>query len=217
MVASATRAELLADKLRQAIRAGVYVSGDRLVELTLAGQFRVSQNTVRDALRLLEAEGWVVKQARYGAYVRNFKREEVIELYALWEAIECLALRWAMEASSRKDLTQLRRLIQEARKQSLMDDPQEAMRAIFEFHRLIGEMSGKVQTQEMLASLHNRMYLLEVIGQMRAPHSLHTQEARLLLYEKLVTIMDAKDAEGALELLSYLIQSERDALLPLLE
>lgn len=216
MAASETRAELIAHQLRHAIRSGDFFSGDRLIELTLAQHMGVSQNTIRDALRLLESEGWVVKRARHGVYVRTFTRAEAAELYALWAAIEGLALGWAMETITRKDLAQLRHLIQDARKQALNDGLQTAIETIFQFHTLILELSGKSQTAQLLVSLHNRIHLLEIIRQFRAPRSLHSHEARLLLYEKLISVMQTGDKEGARALLEYLINRERDTLLPLL-
>ena len=50
---AATRAETVADQIRQAIKDGQYMGGERLIEQTLAGQMNVSQNTIRDALRIL--------------------------------------------------------------------------------------------------------------------------------------------------------------------
>jgi len=215
--AGATRAETVAEQIRQAIRAGAYVSGQRLVELTLAAKLNVSQNTIRDGLRLLETAGWVVKHARHGVYVRSFTRDEVIELYALWQAVESLALRWVMKTTSRKDLTQLSRIIQTARKDMLEGELEESSEAIFEFHSLIGQLSGKAQTTEILQSLHNRIYLLEIVRQMRTPRSLHAHEERLLLYEKLVSLMDVSHFDEARALLEFLIQTDCDSLLPLLE
>lgn len=217
MTSTATLAEMIADKLRHAIRSGVYMSGERLVELTLAQRLNVSQNTIRDALRLLEAEGWVVKWARHGVYVRSFSLEEAEELYALWLALERLALGWAMEAVTRRDMAELRRLIQNARKQALADDLQTAIETIFQFHTMILEMSGKSQTAQLLSGLHNRIFLLEIVRQMRAPRSLHNHEARLLLYEKLASMMESGDVDGANTLLEYLITSDKETLLPLLK
>ena len=65
VVTKATRAETVAAALREAILKGDYLSGERLIELSLAKTFDVSQNTVRDAMRLLEQDGWVVKHARH--------------------------------------------------------------------------------------------------------------------------------------------------------
>lgn len=213
----ATRAETVAEQIRQAIRAGAYVSGQRLIELQLAAKLNVSQNTIRDGLRLLETAGWVVKHSRHGVYVRSFTYDEVVELYALWQAVEGLALRWLMKAATRKDLAQLTRIIQTARKDMLEGELEESSEAIFEFHTLIAKLSGKAQTIEILGSLHNRIYLLEIIRQMRAPRSLHNHEARLLLYEKLISLMEVSQFNEAGELLDYLIQSDRDTLLPLFD
>jgi len=213
----ATRAETVAEQIRQAIRAGAYVSGQRLVELTLAAKLNVSQNTIRDGLRLLETAGWVVKHARHGVYVRSFTRDEVIELYALWQAVESLALRWVMKSASRKDLSQLSRIIQTARKDMLEGELEESSEAIFDFHSLIGQLSGKAQTTEILQSIHNRIYLLEIVRQMRTPRSLHSHEERLLLYEKLVSLMEVSHFDEARALLEFLIQTDCDSLLPLFE
>ncbi len=213
----ATRAEIVAEQIRQAIRAGAYVSGQRLIELQLAAKLNVSQNTIRDGLRLLETAGWVVKHSRHGVFVRSFTYDEVVELYALWQAVEGLALRWLMKSATRKDLAQLTRIIQTARKDMLEGELEESSEAIFEFHTLIGKLSGKVQTTEILGSLHNRIYLLEIIRQMRTPRSLHNHEARLLMYEKLVSLMEVSQFDEARALLEYLIQSDCDSLLPLFD
>jgi DNA-binding GntR family transcriptional regulator len=216
MVASATRAETIADSIRRSIRSGVYISGERLIELALAQRLNVSQNTVRDALRILEGEGWVVKHPRHGVRVRAFTVEEAHELYVLWAAVEGLALGWAMEKLTKSGLAGLRRLLYEARKQTLGGNPRDAADALFALHTAIASLSGKAQTIDLLSSLHNRASLLDVVRQMRAPRSLHSQEARVLLYEKLLSLMENNDVEAAQQLLHYLIMSDCEELLPLL-
>jgi DNA-binding GntR family transcriptional regulator len=214
--AGQTRAEIVAGQIRQAIRAGAYVSGERLVELTLAERLKVSQNTIRDALRRLEAEGWVVKHARHGVYVRSFTHDQAAELFTLWEAIGRLALHWTLESANRKDLAQLRRLIQSARKETLAGAIEEAVEATFSFHLLLADLCGRAQTAEILRTILNRIYILEMVRQMRAPRSLHAHEAQLLLHEKLVTLMEDGNAGDAEALLDYLIRTEAETLLPLL-
>jgi DNA-binding GntR family transcriptional regulator len=215
--ASATRAETTADFLRQAIKDGQYMGGERLIEQTLAGQINVSQNTIRDALRILEGEGWVVKTARHGVYVRSFNPAEAEELYTLWAAVEGLALRWAMDSLTRNALGHLRRLIQDAGKQALMGDSREAMESLFALHAAIASLSGRAQTMELLASLRNRVRLLEIVRQMRAPRSPHAHQTQIILYEKLISLMEAEDAEAAQQLHHYLIMDDCSTLLPLLE
>jgi DNA-binding GntR family transcriptional regulator len=217
MVTSATRVETVADRLRRAIKNGNYMGGERLIEQTLATQMGVSQNTIRDALRILEAEGWVVKNARHGVYVRSFCRREAEELYSLWAAVETLALRWAIEGLSKAEVGGLRRLLQDARKQGLVGDTDAATETLFQLHTMIGELSDRAQTAELLRTLHNRAYLLELIRRARSPRSLHSHQQQIILYEKLVSLMDVGDNEAAEELLEYLIVSECEAVLPLLD
>jgi DNA-binding GntR family transcriptional regulator len=215
-MSSATRAELIAARIRDLIRGGTYLSGDRLVELTLSHQMDVSQNTVRDALRLLEGEGWVVKHARHGVYVREFQRSEAEELYALWSVVEGLALQWALAGAKQRDLASLRRSIQQAHLHSMTGDLQGAEVAIFEFHARIADLSERSQTRELLITLRNRVYLLEIKRQMRSPRTQRAQETRLLLYEKLVTLIENGDSENAAALLAYLIRDNLTTLLPLM-
>jgi len=214
---SATRAETAADTLRRAIKNGQYMGGERLIEQALAGQMRVSQNTIRDALRILEGEGWVVKTARLGVYVRSFNRAEAEEVYALWAAVEGLALRWAIDSLTKNGLGHLRRLIQDARKQALTGDARAATETLFTLHASIAALSGRAQTVELLTSLLNRVRLLEIIRQMRTPRSLLAYQTQILLYEKLVSLMERGDVEAASQLHTYLIADDAATLLPLLD
>jgi DNA-binding GntR family transcriptional regulator len=214
---SATRAATSAHHLRQAIKDGLYMGGERLIEQTLAAQLQVSQNTIRDALRVLEAEGWLVKTARHGVYVRSFNKAEAEELFALWAAVEALALRWAMASLTKNALGQLRRLIQDARKQALMGDSRRAAESMFDLHTAFASLSGRAQTVELLTSILNRVRLLEIVRQMRAPRSQHAYQTQILLYEKLLSLMEAGDVDAALELHHYLIIDDGNTLLPLLD
>ncbi|WP_432092300.1 GntR family transcriptional regulator [Streptomyces sp. bgisy100] len=64
--------ERIADELRQSIRAGELGPGDRLpAETKLAERYRRSVPTIRDALRLLQAEGLIEKQHGRGNFVRR--------------------------------------------------------------------------------------------------------------------------------------------------
>lgn len=215
-----TLAQTVAAILRAAILRGDYVCGDRLVELTLAHTMDVSQNTVRDALRLLESDGWVVKQARRGVYVRTFTQEEVAEIFLLLVAIEPLALRWSLKASSpRTDLLQprataalpvlrpaampkahlaeLRQLIVSARQQAQNGAAYAALTALIDFHARIGSLPAKLLTADMLTRLYNYVRLLEALRQSRAPISAYDLEARISGHEALFKCIEAGEIGGA--------------------
>lgn len=210
MSAGATRAQIVAGQIRQAIQAGVYVSGERLVELTLAARLKVSQNTVRDALRLLEAEGWVVKRARHGVTVRSFTAEDVQELYALWEALEPLVLRWTLSTAARKQLGVLRRMIQTAQRDLLAGSSEDSVDTLYRFHAAARDLCGRPAAISLLSTVHNRLFLLENLRQMRQPRDVSLLEERLAQYGKLVDAMEVNRADEAEGLLRRIIRAEAE-------
>jgi DNA-binding GntR family transcriptional regulator len=217
MTTTATRAESVAALLRRAIQVGEYISGERLVELTLAQRLNVSQNTIRDALRILEGEGWVVKYARRGVYVRTYSPEEASELYTLWATLEALAMRWVIESLSKVDLGRLRYQVDTAQKHAQHGEMEESVEAIFGFHEMIARASGRAQTAVLLTSLRNQVRLLETLRQMRVPRNLPQMEMRLTGYTALLDAMERGDADAAQGGVRSLIMADCVTLLPLLD
>lgn len=92
----------LAALLRDAIVSGTLEPGTHMVEDWIATEHDVSRGPVRDALRILEAEG-LVEGRRRGYYVRGFDEHDIDEIYAVREAIEQVAGRLAI--TRRADLS----------------------------------------------------------------------------------------------------------------
>jgi DNA-binding GntR family transcriptional regulator len=78
------------------IIAGQLRPGDRLIEMKIAAEFGTSQAPVREALRELEAIGFLLATPHRGAFVRDFWREGLREFYAVRGALEEAATRAAM-------------------------------------------------------------------------------------------------------------------------
>ena len=92
--------DVVTAEIRQAILAGRYRPGQRLIEDRLAEEFGVSRNPVREALRSLAAEGLVALTARRGATVASpsaADAREMIEVRATLEALN------ARHAARRRD------------------------------------------------------------------------------------------------------------------
>ncbi len=87
-----------ADELRTAILQGRLKEGERLHQLALARQLGLSPIPLREALRQLEAEGFVTLEPYHGAVVRTMTPEELHDLTETRLALEGLALRSALPA-----------------------------------------------------------------------------------------------------------------------
>lgn len=94
--------ERLAEELRRGIIVGEIADGTRLVEEDLAASFRVSRGPVRDAVKILRAEGLVTGLGR-NVTTRSLSSADIDELMALRASFEVLALERAM-ASDRPEL-----------------------------------------------------------------------------------------------------------------
>ena len=64
--------EVVSETLRQAIQDGVLKPGERLMEIPLAEELGVSRTPIREAIRKLELEGFVVMVPRRGTYVSQY-------------------------------------------------------------------------------------------------------------------------------------------------
>ena len=108
--------------LRTAIIDGDYLPGERLTEDRLAEDFGVSRNPVREALRVAEAEGFVVILPRRGAVVASPSSGTIADMFAVRERLETLAARLAAERATAADVASLRALLDQGREATQRQD-----------------------------------------------------------------------------------------------
>ncbi|HXT09445.1 MAG TPA: GntR family transcriptional regulator [Roseiarcus sp.] len=82
-----TSPDRVVDSILRAIRAGVYVPGQRLIEADLTRDYQVSRGPVREALKRLAAEGVLTLTRHRGAYVRALTRVEVHDSLMVLEVL----------------------------------------------------------------------------------------------------------------------------------
>jgi DNA-binding GntR family transcriptional regulator len=76
-----TTSNKIADSLREDIHYGKLKPSDKIIEREIAEKYQASHIPVREALRILEGEGFVVHRKFAGYTVREVNPEEMIELY----------------------------------------------------------------------------------------------------------------------------------------
>jgi DNA-binding GntR family transcriptional regulator len=102
-------AEAVARKIKLGLYEGRYVPGQRMIETELAATLGVGRGSVREALRALAAEGVIELELHRGARVRQFTRNEVLELSQVREALEGFAAGLAAQhGKNTRLLTRLR-------------------------------------------------------------------------------------------------------------
>lgn len=187
--------ERVLDELRQRIIDGVYPPGTRLVENELASQLGVSRVPVREAMRVLESEGFVETIPRRGAVVVELSARAVEELFDVREALEVLASQQGAERATRTDLRRVERTLTRARKALDTEDLVALGGANEAFHDEILKLSHNNLLQGVLKPLQGRLHWL--LRQTGDPHDL--VEEHTLLFEAIASGDPVLAAERARE------------------
>jgi DNA-binding GntR family transcriptional regulator len=145
-----TAPETIAAALRAEILAGETKPGTLLRQEDLAARFAMSRIPVRDALRLLEAEGLVTIATNRGAQVAQLSRSEVAEIYHLRILLECDCLSLAIARMSDMDLDRIERIRQRAEIDAATPEWNDGDWA---FHEALYHPSGNVRQIDMIRSL----------------------------------------------------------------
>lgn len=132
-----TKEAFVADFLREGILSGEIGRGTRLKQADLAAELGLSITPVREALKLLAAEGYVLGATHRGALVAPFEiaaAAEVIELRALLEPRLTIA---AMRRMTLGEMEQMQRLAQEFERTQGTEDANLARSTNYRFHRFL--------------------------------------------------------------------------------
>ncbi|MGV6875629.1 GntR family transcriptional regulator [Pseudochelatococcus sp. B33] len=148
-----TTANAVYSALRYCIIEGQLQPGERLLSDDLAGRLGVSRTPVREALRKLEAEGYVTTAWGKGLVVRELSEKELEEVFFIREVLEAAAARLAAENITSTQLIRLEELLEDmdiANKHGHM----ELFRKLTgEFHALIHQASRNDKLALLLRNL----------------------------------------------------------------
>jgi DNA-binding GntR family transcriptional regulator len=129
--------EMVSDTLREAIVAGTLKPGERLMEIQLAEELGVSRTPVREAIRKLELEGFVIMIPRRGTYVADLSIKDVNDVFEIRTALDVLAAGLAVERITEEELEQLERLLVQIGAYIELEDIEKIVEADGQFHDIL--------------------------------------------------------------------------------
>jgi len=194
-------------ELRNQILLGTLEPGSRVDYLQLSASLGVSITPLREALRRLESDHLVIRSAHRDVVIAPLTRTEADELLAVRQELDLLAARLAAAQMTPDELARARQLV-------ARQDDREAVRYLREagipvavgglltvnraFHRMVycgSHNQVLIQYRDAISTRTERYVIMA--------RQIHTvpPEAFLLLHEKLLTALAARDAEAATELM----------------
>ena len=138
----------------------------RLDERNLSARFGVSRTPLREALALLDNERLVKIVARRGVFIVRKTKAEILEMIAVWAALESMAARLVAEAASDADIKALHHLVEAHPQSDPLADIGAYSEANIRFHQAIIKASGNPLIAEITDGLfiHMRAIRHRIIG-----------------------------------------------------
>ena len=193
-------AELITDVLRQAIIDGAIPAEDSLKQAELARVFGVSRIPVKEALVKLESEGFIIMHANSVAKVGALSQAELVELYDIRIALECLALKYAIPKLTTDHYLKLERTLCEA---DITNDSVKLGELNQVFHLGLYEPSRRHRLLSMLKQTHRHTDRYLRVAYAMLPYQRPSSEEH---WEILKTCQD-DDAAKAINLLNKHLSS----------
>ena len=113
----------------------------RLDERQLGELLGVSRTPIREAMTVLEHEGFVRSVPRRGIFVVRKTKHEILEMITVWAALESMAARLATSNASNDQVRSLRRIFEAFEERRPEDHVSEYSQANLDFHKQIIRMS----------------------------------------------------------------------------
>ena len=182
--------EEIFDALHRQIIAGKYVPGDWLRQEEIATQMGVSMTPVREALDLLVATGLAERVPYRGVRVREMSTKNIVEAYGMRLILEALIARDAAMNITPEQVSTLKKILDEMKRQVKLNDMPRERQLSREFHSTIAEASGNellVKLYAVVANAFPDWLLYEALY--RIPELLASSVAQT--YEEHTAILDA--------------------------
>lgn len=162
-VAAPLRQQIVA-LISEAISAGTYQAGERLIERDLCARFEVSRTVIREALRHLEALGLVDMVPNRGPVVATVTVEEAAWLYEVRASLEALAGQCCAERATDEDKARLAATVDEVAKYLGTDDMARLLVAKDQFYEALLAGAHNPVIGSLLLTLHARIRLLRSLS-----------------------------------------------------
>jgi DNA-binding GntR family transcriptional regulator len=205
----ASLAQRAAAELRRAIMSRQYLPGERLVEDRLSEHLGVSRIPIREALRVLAAEGLVEMQPRRGASVANLSLGVARDLVEVRAALEGLNARLAARHHAPAIVAELREVLAQGNRAARGRDLAELVRLNGEFHDKLAVAGGNTILSDIMRMLRERTSLVFAVNTTRRAKEDWREHAQIL-----AAVIDGDERQAEAHAVSHVHRAAEAALAP---
>ena len=184
--------DLAYDAIKKAITEGVRPDGRRLCS-GKPGSRGIGRTPIREALTILELEGFVRAMPRRGIFVVRKSKAEIIEMITVWAALESMAARLAAQRATSRELRSLRHIFDQFEGESPEEHMHEYSEANIAFHQTIIKLSKCPLIVEMTGHLFIHVRAIRNVSLRQE----HRAERSIKEHKQIIDALEARDADLA--------------------
>ncbi|MEA1961167.1 MAG: GntR family transcriptional regulator [Bacillota bacterium] len=205
--------ELVLEAIREAIITEKLQPQERLMEIQLAEELGVSRTPVREALRKLELEGFIVMVPRKGAYVADLSLKDIADVFEIRAALEGLAAGLAAERITDEEIEEMERSLVEKGEAINQNDLERLVAVDTKFHESIYKASRNDRLSSIISNLR------EQIQRFRSTSLSYPGRMQMSLQEhrNILESIEARDIQLARQLAQEHIENAENVLIDALK
>jgi len=179
------------------------------MEIQLAEEMGVSRTPVREAIRKLELEGFVVMVPRKGAYVAGISIKDIADVFEIRAALESLAAGLAAERITEDELEALERSLVRVAEATEANDLESLINMDTDFHEILYKASRNERLVQIVSNLR------EQIQRFRTTSLSYPGRMKIALEEhkQIVEAISQRDVEAARNLAREHIENAENSML----
>jgi GntR family transcriptional regulator, rspAB operon transcriptional repressor len=148
--------------VKKRIMSRIYAPGQKILDSKIAAELNISRTPVRDALRLLEHEGFLVGQAGKGWNVYALSLEDINEIFDVKVELEGLLARKAAACDDKKLRAQLKKALEGMKTAEKVKDNETWRRHDMALHRIILAMAANRRAARIINDLNDQWYRVRI-------------------------------------------------------
>jgi DNA-binding GntR family transcriptional regulator len=149
--------EIAYEKIKEKILNEEYVPGEVLSERTLINDLEMSKTPIKNALTLLEGEGFLKVSSKQGIFILDMSFEKINDTYDLRIALETFNCKILYPRITEQQINELEHILIETKKHTDQLDIQGFATYDHQFHLAISKMAGNKEITDILINRQNNL------------------------------------------------------------
>lgn len=190
------------EKIKEDIITGVIPQGEVLNERKLSEELGISRTPIREALQLLNRDGWILIETYKGAVVRTFDMDYVEKVLKVRKSLEILAVEDATNNANESDLEYMNSILDKQERSFIDYNPTDFMKLDRQFHEKIYAMSKNEILINLLGNIND---IIRFFG-IKALREPERNKSTLKEHRNILNSMVKKDVKSAKQDMEYHMQ-----------